>query len=281
MERGGTTGAAEAERTFARRLSRRPLGEPHGPYVAFLGGCETFARHVPVPFSARVEARIDLPCLNLASPHAGPEAFLADRGLMALASGARAVVLTVPGAHAIRNPYYDVHRLRNDRVVRASAALHGLFPDLDLFQHNYVRHLLGDLHRTSPQRFATVRDALRAAWLDRMSALVAALDAPVLLLWFGARAPGALALGIEDEAPSFVTVDMLDRLAPRVAGLVQSIHPPSARRPGPHYGGGCAAPVLPGSVAHEQAGARIARALAPILGACSATRTTRSAGPPA
>lgn len=242
-----------------KKLAKRWRGQvPDGSSgrVAILGGCETFDRTVAAPFPDRLAERLSVPCVTLGGPHAGLDALLADPGVVATAGRARAVVLVVPGAHMLRNPFYGVHLTRNDRVVRQSAALHALFPELDLFGYHYVRHMLGDMEAASPSRFATVRQALKASWTDRMEALLAAIPAPVVLLWFGDRSPDDAGFRVADGSPAFVTRQMLEVVAARAEATIQVV----------------ASRTCPASAeaAHETAAWRLAAALPRLIGPTSA-----------
>ena len=88
---------------------RGPLRDLSGGYVACLGGTETHGKFLDRPWPERLEADLGLPCVNFGLPNAGPDVFLRDDGLLDLARAASAVVLQVPCAMNLSNPYYDVH----------------------------------------------------------------------------------------------------------------------------------------------------------------------------
>lgn len=247
-----------------RGPKRRPEGRN---WVAFLGGTETFGKFIPRPFPVQVEAAVGRMCVNLGWSNAGPDVLLRDPGLLPLAGRAGAVVLAVPCACNLSNRYYRVHPRRNDRFVRATARLERLYPEVDFTAFHFTRHLLGHLSALSPARFAVVREELQLAWMERMGAALARLEAPVVLLWFSARAPtegGARAAPEED--PALVTRLMLDRLAPRVRQVLEVTASPAARAAGTQ--GMVLTPMeepaarhMLGPAAHREAAA----ALAPVV----------------
>lgn len=200
-------------------MFRGPKRKAEGDYIAFLGGAETFGKFVARPFPRIVEEQTGQPALNLGMAHAGPDAYLADDTLLRIASGARAVVLQVPGAHNITNRFYAVHPRRNDRFLKASDLMKTVFGGVDFAEIAFTRHLLAHLRMTSPDRFAMLVDELRSAWAARMIQLVQKIDAPVILTWFAAQAPGQ---GDDDldRDPLLVTADMLEALRPHVADIV-------------------------------------------------------------
>lgn len=205
----------------SRLIFRGDTAPLAGEFVAVIGGIEAFGRFVRVPFAEQVAERTGIRCVNLGAVHAGLDAMLADRVVIAATRRASAVVLTVPGAHEVRNAYYDVHLWRNDRVIRQSDALKVLFPEADFFAKHFVRHMLTDLHAISPERFARIRAALQRQWVDRMSALLDTIDRPTVLVWMGDRRPDQPTRSLGDGDPPFVTGWMLEAVMPKLAGEVR------------------------------------------------------------
>ncbi|MBT9384783.1 hypothetical protein KM176_13015 [Pseudooceanicola sp. CBS1P-1] len=206
----------------AQGLFRGPGRSVTGAYLAFLGGINTFGRFIPQPYPALLESRLGLPCVNLARAQAGPEALLADPGLMRLAAGARAVVLELPGAANLSNRFYDVHPRRNDRVVRVHPLLRRLFPEVDVAEIHFTGHLLGRLRAAAPERFDHLAEALRSVWCARMEALLRALPGPVLLLWLADHAPCAQPVEWA-RAPALLTRAVIEALEPHAAGLIRAV----------------------------------------------------------
>lgn len=237
----------------SRLAFRGPARRLGGRYVAALGGAETFGKGVGHPWPALLEAAAGVDVVNLGAVGAGPDAMLKDDMLRAACRAAQAVVLQVPGAQALSNPFYRVHPRRNDRFIAATPALQTLYPEVDFCDYAFTRHLLGGLCRRDPVRFARVAAALQAVWRARMAELLAGIAAPVVLLWLGDRPPLAETRLGPGSAPLLVTRGMLEALRPQTAALVEVTVPPV--RPGTPEA------ALPGCEAHEAA----ARALVPVL----------------
>lgn len=153
------------------------------PYLACIGGSETFGRFVPSPFPALLEERLGDACINLGSINSGLDALLHDPELSRIATGAEACIVQLPGAQNLSNRLYRVHPRRNDRFLQASPILSNLYPEVDFTEFHFNKHMLGRLHVVSPERFATVRAELQQAWTARMRSLVTAFGGRVVLLW--------------------------------------------------------------------------------------------------
>ncbi|SFO82545.1 DUF6473 family protein [Tranquillimonas alkanivorans] len=203
---------------------RGPCRDPGGGYAVALGGSETFGRYVKHPFPDLIEVDIGI-CLNLGCVIAGPTAFLSDPTVMDLVTGAQVVVLQITGAHNLSNPFFRVHRRRNDRFLHATDALRDLYPELDFTEVHFVRHLLGTLESADATRFAVVRDALRSAWTDSFAELRAAATGRVIPLWIARRTPDAPADRLSDGDPSYVTRAMADRVF-GAGHMVEIVRPP-------------------------------------------------------
>jgi hypothetical protein len=243
----------------SRAVFRGPERDLSRPYVAMLGGSATFGKYVATPFPALVEQALGQPVANLGAQNAGPDFYLNDRVTLDIAARARVAVVQVTGADTLSNPFYTVHARRNDRFLAASPALRALFPEVDLTDIHFTRHLLQVLHRTDPQRFQTVRQALQSTWLGRMRQLLAHLPPRRVLLWLADTAPPDSDLG---SGPLFVDRALLDALRPAITDLVQVAAPLSqpADTTCPETEAVLAA-CLPGASVHEA----IAAALTPVL----------------
>lgn len=252
----------------ASRLSfRGPRRKLTGDYIAMLGGSATYGRFVRDPYPALVEAALDLPVANFGCMNAGLDVFLHDEAVLEACRGARAVVVQITGAQNLSNRFYTVHPRRNDRFVRARRALIGLYPAVDFTEYNFTRHMLQGLHARAPSRFAAVVAELRAVWVERMEALMRAVGGPVILLWIADQTPPPADGPVSfDAEPLFVDRDMLARVIPLAAGMLETTPGPRARAEGTR---GMVfeeidAPVaaaLPGPIMHEE----VAQALLPTL----------------
>lgn len=209
-------------------ISKLPFRGPRRPtdgrYVAFLGGSETFAKYIRKPYPDLIETAIGEVCVNLGCQSAGPDVFLQDTALQSLCHDATVTVIQIVGATNQNNAYYKVHPRRNDRFIAATPKLRALYPEIDFTEISFTGHLISRLRAVDEERFKLVRQALEATWVRRMKSLVGLATGPVLLLWFGSRAP-------EDEGetlnpahhPVFVTRPMIETLRPYVADVVEVV----------------------------------------------------------
>ncbi len=201
---------------------RGPARDLREPYIAFLGGAETFGRFVPEPFVARLEPKLGVTCINLGVANLGLDALLNDPELLGIGSGAVLAVLQLPGAAGLSNRLYRVHPRRNDRFVAASDRLAALYPEVDFTEYHFVRHLLGDLAALCPERFEQVCEELRTAWGARMGQVVERLDGRIVLLCL--RYMGELVSeqgGALGPDPCLVTPAMAQTLANRALALLE------------------------------------------------------------
>jgi hypothetical protein len=247
----------------SRLIFRGPERPLDRPYVAFLGGTETYGKFIPQPFPDLVETASGRVAVNLGCVNAGVDALLLDPAVLDIASRAEAAVLQVTGAANLSNRYYAVHPRRNDRFLRALPPLRALYADVDFTDFHFTRHLLRKLADTSPRRFETLAATLREAWVEGMRALVARIAAPVLLLWLAERPPPAR--GDLSCDPWLVDAAMLAAVRSVAAGYVEVVT--GAAEPG-SLAGMAFAPLdrpaaegVPGPQAHRRAAAAITAAL--------------------
>ncbi|WP_289043883.1 DUF6473 family protein [uncultured Aliiroseovarius sp.] len=205
-------------------LFRGPRKTLTAPYIAVLGGTETYGKYVQHPYPDLLQLELGMQAVNFGCPNIGVDAFVHDSGLLALANAARVTVLQVPGAQNMSNRFYAVHPRRNDRFVRASALLKDLYPDVDFTQFNFTRHLLSVLQNQSAERFEGVVDELRTAWVARMKLLISKLDGDIVLLWLADhRIQDGAAAGIHGSDPLFVTGKMMQQITPFVRALIEVV----------------------------------------------------------
>lgn len=251
----------------SKLLFRGPKRRVDAPYVAFLGGTETYGKFIARPFPALIEARLDMTCLNLGWPNAGVDVLLKDEAILPLAAGAQAVVVQVPPVQNMSNRFYSVHPRRNDRFLRASPMMGAMFRDVDFTEFHFTRHMLRRLRELAPHRFDLLTGELQAAWSARMRLLLERIEAPVVLLWLSRHVPGQCADRPDlAQDPAFVTRDMLAALRGHVAHLVEVTISAAAQANGTRgmvftEFEAAAAARLPGPMAHQEA----AQALIPVL----------------
>ncbi|KQI71977.1 hypothetical protein AN191_11105 [Loktanella sp. 5RATIMAR09] len=208
----------------SRMLFRGPRKRLDLPYLAFIGGTETYGKFIEKPFPTLVEKAMRQTCVNFGCVNGGIDAFVNDPTVMDICAEADLTVVQVMGANYLSNRFYSVHPRRNDRFLRASTVLQAIYQEIDFSEFSFTRHMLGALHATSLERFETVVIELRAAWLARMRNMLGQIGRRTILLWFSEDAmsnehwadrPGQLQVD-----PLFITASMIDELRPLVKDVV-------------------------------------------------------------
>ena len=207
------------------RGPRRPLKEP---YIAFLGGIETYGKFIANPFPELIEQSIGRICVNLGCVNAGVDVFATDPQIVKIASGADVTVLQLMGAHNMSNRFYTVHPRRNDRFLKPSTLLQAIYREVDFAEFNFNKHMLHRLYTLSPGRFDTVVVELQQAWLARMRMLLGKIEGKVVLLWFADHAPDDTFPPDQEKDPWFVTREMIEELRSMPAELVEVTASPSS-----------------------------------------------------
>lgn len=208
---------------------RGPAADTTQPFIACLGGTETFGRFVPRPFPELLQQQTGITTINLGYPSAGLDVFNEDATVLELARRAELRVVQVFGAQNLSNRLYRVHPRRNDRFVRPSRHLRVLFDGIDLTDVHFTGHLLSKLRAHASDRFDHVIDDLRIAWQARMEALLERIGTPTILLWLSTRRPEDGARAASD-APHFVSRSMLDALLGPGVRLTEVFLDPEAVR---------------------------------------------------
>ncbi|MBV7407936.1 DUF6473 family protein [Maritimibacter sp. DP1N21-5] len=208
----------------SKLLFRGPKRKLEPPYVAVLGGTETYGKFVELPYPELTEGVLDMPVVNLGCINAGIDVFTNDRTVIDICSKADATVIQLTGAQNMSNRFYAVHPRRNDRFLRASNLLKTIYRDVDFTEFHFTRHLLSTLRTASADKFAMVEQELKEAWVARMKTLIARIDSRVVLLWLAGHSPD---LPVTDTAhgadPLFVDRDMIDAIRPYVEDVVEVV----------------------------------------------------------
>lgn len=211
--RAGTLNYAPCRYGASNLLFRGPERRLDAPFVAFLGGTETYGKYIKAPFPALVESTLGVNCINFGICNAGIDVFLNDPGLTDILQQAHLTVVQVVGAGNLSNKYYSVHPRRNDRFVAATPLLTQLYPEVDFAEFHFNKHMLSKLHNVSWKRFATVRTELQEVWMTRMALLLKSLPPKTVLFWFADHvAHRTVPVGINPADagdPLFVTQEML------------------------------------------------------------------------
>jgi len=253
-------------------LFRGPKKTPKDPYVAFLGGSETYGKFVTSPFPDLAGPDLGMSHINLGCHNAGLDAFLNDDTAQSICRRGEITVLQAFSASDLSNRFYAVHPRRNDRFIQASPMLERAFPMVDFMEFNFTRHLLTRLQAESPAGYRSVVQALRETWVVRTNQLVRRLNGQVILLWFG-DAPRRSTP--QHTGPFLVTKRMIERVQSNCLDCVKVSFSPEVcalGTEGMHFleHEFEAAKNLPGPVAHQE----IARALRPVLKRRLAQRKT-------
>jgi hypothetical protein len=251
----------------SKAVFRGPKRDLTGSYVAVLGGSASFGKYVAQPYADLLEQAVGHPVANLAALNAGPDLYLSDPDTLQVAGRASVAILQVTGAEGLTNPLYTVHSRRNDRFVAATPALRDLYPEVDLTDIHFTRHLLLALRRADAGRFGMVLAILKANWLMRMQQLLAQLPDRSILLWLSDAPPQERAEDLEPgQGPLLIDRTMLAVLQSETMALVEAV--PSAT-PEAKGRAGMLVPetevyqarCLPDQAAH----AHISRQLAPVV----------------
>ena len=220
----------------SRLLFRGPRRDLDAPYLAFIGGTETYGKFIADPFPALIEQQIGMTCANFGLPNAGIDAFAHDPFVPGAAAKSQITVLQVMGAQNMTNRFYSVHPRRNDRFVSASNLLRTIYAEVDFADFHYNRHLVTELASVSAERFATVRAELQAAWVARMRLLLKQVQGKSIVLWFSDHRPRSGDVknteDIDDGDPLFVTAEMMAEVSNLATEVVQVVASKKAQAAG-------------------------------------------------
>ncbi|WP_298849619.1 DUF6473 family protein [uncultured Ruegeria sp.] len=209
-------GEAVCQYAGSKLWFRGPAGTLDAPFVACLGGEETFGRFVGYPFPAVLEKQLGHQCVNFGSLFCGAEAIITDPGVLKLVNRSDLCVLQVPDVPCQSNRFYRVHPRRNDRFLEPSCDLLQLYPDVDFTEIHFVRHLLERLRAKQDARFEVIAQELREAWVRTTSEVIRRIEPPVILLWLHVRRQD----GVHGD-PVLPDAIMIDQLRPLCANVVE------------------------------------------------------------
>jgi hypothetical protein len=209
---------------MSRIFFRGPKRDLEAPYLAFLGGTETFGKFIDRPFPALVEKELRRPCVNFGCVNGGVDAFVNDPTIMAACHDADLTVVQIMGANYLSNRFYSVHPRRNDRFLRASTVLQAIYSEVDFSEFTFTRHMLGALYDKSPERFDIVVTELRSAWVARMRNMLGQIGKRSILLWFSREELTNVAWHEKEKPlsadPLFITREMVEGLSDLVMNTV-------------------------------------------------------------
>jgi len=243
------------------------------PYIAVLGGTETFGRFVKHPFPELIHEWTGLPVANFGVARAGLSLFSEEPWLLDAGSRSDLTVLQVLGAQNMSNRLYSVHSRRNDRFLRVSTALREMYPDVDFSQINFTGHLLETLAKDD-LAFSSLVMELKWAWVQRMRRVISMLRGDVILLWISDRTPDEGGDSLTSCEPLFIDREMLDVLSDEVAGTVEIVTEKNPKKLNEMVivdGEAEAALCLPGPQDHMRVAEAVAIEVAKIKGADPST----------
>ena len=224
---GGDLNYAPCRYGMSRIFFRGPKRKLDAPYVAFIGGTETFGKFIERPLPALVEAEVGQPCVNFGCVNGGVDAFVNDPTIMGACSDADLTVVQVMGANYLSNRFYTVHPRRNDRFLRASTVLQAIYNEVDFADFTFTRHMLQSLYERSPERFDIVVSELREAWVARMRNMLGQIGPRSVLLWFSKTPltddPWDTGEAPIQNDPLFITRSMTDELRERVLDVIEVV----------------------------------------------------------
>ncbi len=210
----------------SKLLFRGPRRDLDQPYVAFVGGTETYGKFIEEPLPTLVEAQVGTTCANFGFLNAGIDVFIQDPFVLEAASSAEITVVQVLGAQNMTNRFYTVHPRRNDRFVAPSTLLGTIYREVDFADFNFNRHMLNHLMMISAERFEAVVSELQQAWLARMRLMLGRITGKIILLWFADHKPQEASIPTVDNLgpdPLFVTRDMIDEISPLATKVVEVV----------------------------------------------------------
>lgn len=209
---------------MSRIFFRGPRRRLDQPYLAFVGGTETFGKFIDKPVPALVERELKETCVNFGCVNGGVDAFVNDATIMAACHDAKVTVVQIMGANYLSNRFYSVHPRRNDRFLRASTVMQAIYNEVDFADFTFTRHMLGSLYERSPERFDIVVQELREAWVARMKNMLSQIGPRCVLFWFSKEElsdrPWNMRENPMQADPLFITASMIDALRPQAMEVV-------------------------------------------------------------
>ena len=243
------------------------------PFIACLGGSETYGKFIAAPWPALAEEATGRRLVNFGCMNAGIDSYLGDAPTLATIAWARGAIVQAMDAHTLSNRFYTVHPRRNDRFIRPAPALRDLYPEVDFTEFHFTRHMLSHLKAVSETRFETVREELHSAWLARMRALARALPERRVLMVLP-RPPAEIA-ALPEEAlgpgPLFVTPELVSEGGEDFSATL-TVVPGSAALAAGTEGmvfadlDAAAAAEMPGPTLHSEAAAQLAPVIDRVFG---------------
>lgn len=209
------------------QVYRGPKPDLTQPYVACIGGAQTFGRYVERPYPSLLSGALNHQVANFGTANAGPGFFLRDSEVLEAASAAEVCVVQVMSARSLSNRLFKVKLARNAQIEAVSKALEDLFPHVDFETFTYAHNMLNQIAEDDPEKFLSVETELKTAWVARTRVLLQSIQTKRVLFWFSERAPDdAPDLSAETPGlkyPQFVDQAMIDAVAPLADAVVHCV----------------------------------------------------------
>lgn len=209
------------------QIYRGPQPDLAQPYIACLGGAQTFGRYVERPFPQLLSEALNLQVANFGTASAGPGFFLRDSQVTEAASQADICVVQVMSARSLSNRLFKVELSRNEEIEAVTRALESLFPHVDFETFTYAHNMLNQLAEDDPESFIAVEAEMKAAWVARTRVLLETIQTKRILFWFSERKPDEDAPADARQPmlkyPQFVDQDMIDAVAPLADRVVTCV----------------------------------------------------------
>lgn len=166
----------------SKLLFRGPRQSLEQPFIAALGGSETYGEWVHNPWPELLSDALNMPVVNFGCLNAGLDVFLHEPHLQDVLAKAQMCVVQLLGPETMSNRFYAVHPRRNNRFLRASKLMRSVFQGVDFDQFNFIPHMLDTLEREAPDGFESLARELQVAWVARMTRLLNELPGQKVLL---------------------------------------------------------------------------------------------------
>ena len=209
------------------QVYRGPKPDLTKPYIACIGGAQTFGRYVNSPFPTLLGEALGRQVANFGTANAGPGFFLRDSEVLEAASAADLCVVQAMGARSLSNRLFKVKLARNAQIEAVSKALEDLFPHVDFETFTYAHNMLNQIAEDDPEKFLAVETELKTAWVARTRVLLQSIQTKRVLLWFSERWPNEGPQSTAERPalkyPQFVDQEMLDAVAPLADEVVYCV----------------------------------------------------------
>lgn len=197
-----------------------PSDLAEGQFGVCLGAAQTFGACAQSSFPQLLGDQLGLPMLNLGFPGPGPRFFTRQPKLIALANRARFVVVQVLSGRSVANSCFAcpednmmLQWLAGPQAGQAIDALHGYMALIETRDESTLLALVEETRRN---------------WIAQTIALLQAISAPKILLYYSTRMPDYVAstrsvLELMGDFPQFIDGPTLAAVKPHAEAYVDSI----------------------------------------------------------